>query len=129
MYVEINENKKWKRSTEGYIAGVCEGLGQSFQINPNLLRALWVVAVLAFGTGIVLYLLCALLLPREDKLIEYHEDKVLGVCRRISERTGIELPIVRLIAVFSAISSLGLTTIVYVILHFLLDSPGKKISL
>lgn len=129
MHIEINTNKKWKRSTNGYVAGVCQGLAESFQINPNLLRVIWLISVFAFGTGIFLYLLLALLLPNEEKLSEYQEDKILGVCRRISERTGVELPLIRVLTVVSALSSLGLTAILYVVLHFALDNSNKKITL
>jgi phage shock protein C len=129
MYVEINENKKWKRSTDGWIAGVCEGLGKSFDVNPNLIRVIWLIALFAFGTGALIYLMFALVLPREDELIDYHQDKVLGVCRRISEQTGIELAVVRLLAVFSVITSAGLTLLLYLLLHFLLPTPKDKITL
>lgn len=51
-------------SKRGIIFGVAAGLAESFGINPWLVRALFVVLVLANAPiGIVLYLLLALLLP------------------------------------------------------------------
>ena len=129
MYIEISEKKKWKRSVDGYIAGVCEGMGSSFDINPNVIRLVWLGTVLLFGTGIFLYFLAALILPREDRMSDYHEDKILGVCHRISEKSEIELPIIRFIAVISALSSLGLTILIYLLLHFLMDKPNDKVML
>ncbi|MDK7179782.1 PspC domain-containing protein [Corynebacterium riegelii] len=46
------------------IAGVCEGIGARFQIDPTLIRVLFVVLSLAFGGGFFLYLLCWINMPR-----------------------------------------------------------------
>jgi len=48
------------------IFGVCGGLGAYFDIDPTVFRILFVAAVLLFGTGILLYLILALIMP-EDK--------------------------------------------------------------
>jgi len=39
------------------ILGVCEWLGAKFSINPTVFRIIFAVAVLAYGTGIALYLI------------------------------------------------------------------------
>ncbi|PLA15077.1 PspC domain-containing protein [Corynebacterium riegelii] len=46
------------------IAGVCEGIGARFQIDPTLIRVLFVVLSFAFGGGFFLYLLCWINMPR-----------------------------------------------------------------
>ena len=129
MYIEINNNKKWKRSVNGWFGGVFEGLGESFNIEPNFLRALWLLSVFIFGTGFLVYLVLFITLPREDQLMSYHEDKIFGVCKRIAEQTGLELGVVRLLAVISFIASVGTATLVYIILHFTLPRPMEKIRI
>ena len=54
------------RSPHGYLGGVCEGLGQRFSIEPNLLRVAWLFSTLIIGTGALLYLALWWLLPRSD---------------------------------------------------------------
>lgn len=46
------------------IAGVCEGIGVRYQIDPVIVRVLFVVAALTMGGGIAAYLLLWLLMPR-----------------------------------------------------------------
>lgn len=127
MYIEVNSNKKWKRSIDGWLGGVCEGLGNSFNIEPNLIRILWVLSIFIFGTGLAIYLILALTLPREDQVMSYHEDKIFGVCKRIAELTGLELGVVRVLAVVSFFASAGTSVLLYIILHFVLPKPLKKI--
>ncbi|MCK7637596.1 PspC domain-containing protein [Corynebacterium pygosceleis] len=45
------------------IAGVCEGIGVRFRIDPTLIRIAFVVAALT-GSGILLYAICWLSMPR-----------------------------------------------------------------
>ena len=47
------------------IFGVCGGLGAYFGIDPNLVRAVFLIAVLGFGTGLLLYIILAIVMPEE----------------------------------------------------------------
>jgi phage shock protein C len=48
------------------IFGVCGGLAEYFDIDPTIVRAIFLFAAIAFGTGILLYLILAIVMP-EDK--------------------------------------------------------------
>lgn len=48
------------------IAGVCGGLGYYFDIDPTIIRILFLVAVLMFGTGLLLYIILAIAIPEEN---------------------------------------------------------------
>lgn len=128
MFMQTSRTTKWKRSRNGWLAGVCEGLGESFEVKPNIIRVLWLISLFFFGTGILAYIILALTLPREDRLYEYQEDKLFGVCKRISEQSGLELPLVRTLAVVSFIASLGTSILLYLILNFVLPENEDKIS-
>lgn len=55
-----------RSNTNRMIAGVCGGAGEAYGIDPTLLRILLVLAtVLGFGTGIVIYLVCWVIVPQE----------------------------------------------------------------
>lgn len=57
--------KKLQKSvTNRNIAGVCGGLGEYFGMDPVLFRAIFVILVICFGTGILAYLLLALIMPK-----------------------------------------------------------------
>lgn len=43
--------------------GVCGGLGDYFDIDPTLVRALFLISVILFGTGILLYIILAIVMP------------------------------------------------------------------
>jgi phage shock protein PspC (stress-responsive transcriptional regulator) len=47
------------------IFGVCGGLGDYFGVDPVLIRAVFLIAVIVFGTGILIYLILALVMPDE----------------------------------------------------------------
>lgn len=60
------ETKKLYRSKKNrMIAGVCGGLGDYFNIDPTLVRLLFVLIGLAVGGGFLLYLLLWLIMPEE----------------------------------------------------------------
>ena len=59
------ENKKLYRSNKNrYIAGVCGGIAEYFNLDPTLVRLAVVLITLAsVGTGIVAYIVAAIIMP------------------------------------------------------------------
>ena len=57
--------KKLYRSKKGkVIAGVCGGLGEYFNVDPNLIRVLWVVfTLISLGIGLLAYIIAWIILP------------------------------------------------------------------
>ena len=51
----VNEGKK--------LCGVCMGLSEYFEIDVTLVRLLWVFISLVYGSGILLYIIAALIMP------------------------------------------------------------------
>jgi phage shock protein C len=51
------------------IFGVCGGLGYYFGIDPTLVRVLFLVAMLGFGTGLLLYIILALVMPEDNTVV------------------------------------------------------------
>lgn len=46
------------------IAGVCAGVANYFDVDPTLVRILWVLFVLLGGSGILVYVIMWILMPR-----------------------------------------------------------------
>ena len=47
------------------IAGVCAGIAEWLGVDPTIVRIVWAVLAFGWGTGVLLYLICALILPEE----------------------------------------------------------------
>lgn len=54
-------------SSDKKIAGVCGGFAKYLDIDPTLVRIAYAVLVLFGGTGVLLYIICALVMPEEGK--------------------------------------------------------------
>lgn len=57
--------KLYRSRTDRKVAGVCGGLGEYFNVDPTLIRVLFVLAALPGGPGLVLYIVLALVMPEE----------------------------------------------------------------
>ena len=47
------------------LAGVCSGIANYFNLDPTLIRLGWVLFSFAFGSGILAYIICAIIIPKE----------------------------------------------------------------
>lgn len=52
-----------RSTTDKKIAGVCGGLAEYFELDPTLVRVLWLLLVLFAGTGMLAYLILWIALP------------------------------------------------------------------
>ena len=52
----------YKSRTNRTLCGVCGGIGEYFDIDPTLIRILWIIFTLAGGAGILAYIICALVM-------------------------------------------------------------------
>ncbi|NLJ81373.1 MAG: PspC domain-containing protein [Firmicutes bacterium] len=55
--------KRIYRSPNKKIAGVCGGIAEYFNIDPTIIRLIWAIAILIYGTGLLAYLICWLVIP------------------------------------------------------------------
>lgn len=62
--------KKLTRSKNKIIAGVCGGVGEYLNIDPTVVRIIWALFSLFYGSGLVLYLIAALIMPDEESIVE-----------------------------------------------------------
>ena len=49
----------------GKIAGVCAAFARFFGLDVSIIRIVWLLAVLLAGTGVLAYLICWLVIPKE----------------------------------------------------------------
>ena len=62
----MGNEKKIVRPREGRnIAGVCAAFANFFGLDVSIIRIVWLLAVLLAGTGMLAYLICWLVIPKE----------------------------------------------------------------
>ena len=59
-------NKRlYKSTTDKKLCGVCAGIAQYFDLDPTIIRLAWVIFTLLGGSGIIAYIIAALVMPAQ----------------------------------------------------------------
>lgn len=58
--------KMYKSNRDKMIFGVCGGIGEFFGISSTVIRLLFVIFTLARGSGILLYIIAAIIMPSDN---------------------------------------------------------------
>ncbi|HLP21346.1 MAG TPA: PspC domain-containing protein [Chitinophagales bacterium] len=58
--------KKLTKSRDKKMFGVCGGLGNYLEIDPTIIRLAFLAAFFLFGTGLLLYIVMAIVMPDEQ---------------------------------------------------------------
>ncbi len=62
----MEQKKLVKSSTNRMICGVCGGIGEYFNVDPTLIRLIWVILTIGpFGLGLLAYILAAVIMPED----------------------------------------------------------------
>ena len=62
----MEEKKRLTRSDDKMIGGVCAGLAEYLDIDPTIVRIVWVSMVRCAGFGILLYVILWLIMPKQQ---------------------------------------------------------------
>ena len=54
----------YRSNKDKILGGVCGGLGEYFNVDPVIIRLLWVVFSLAYGSGLLAYLIAWIIIPK-----------------------------------------------------------------
>ena len=58
--------KKLTKSKNKLILGICAGVAEHLNMDPTLVRVLWVVVTLLAGVGVLAYVICIFIMPDPD---------------------------------------------------------------
>ena len=61
------EKKLYKSRTDKKLDGVCAGIAEYLDVDPTLIRLVWVLATLFAGAGLLAYLIAAIVMPRKPE--------------------------------------------------------------
>ena len=62
---EIKMKKLYRSNTNKMVAGVCGGIGEYFNVDPTLVRLGFVALSFLAGGGLLVYILAAIIIPKE----------------------------------------------------------------
>lgn len=63
------KKRLYKINAGKMIDGVCGGIAEYFDVDPTLVRAAWVLFCALGGSGILAYLVLAVIMPRESNVL------------------------------------------------------------
>lgn len=58
-------NKLYRSRNNRWIAGVCGGLAEFFGLSPKIVRIICALLIMAYGSGLLIYIILALFIPQE----------------------------------------------------------------
>lgn len=66
-----NDYRKLVRSkTNKMVCGVCGGIGEYLNLDPVIVRLIWLLCSMAScGTGLIVYIIAAIVIPEDDGMI------------------------------------------------------------
>ena len=67
---DLRKMKLVKSRTNKMLTGVCGGIGELLGIDPTIIRLIWAALSLAGGTGIILYIIAAVIITEDDDIID-----------------------------------------------------------
>lgn len=59
------KKRLYKSSTDKKVCGVCGGIANYFDVDPTVIRLIWVIFTLVGGSGLIAYIIVAIIMPDE----------------------------------------------------------------
>lgn len=59
----MEPKRLYRSKRERKLAGVCGGVAEYFNLDPSLVRLGWLVICLAAGSGLIAYIVAAIVIP------------------------------------------------------------------
>jgi len=73
----MNEKRLYQSGTERMIGGVCGGLAEFFNIDPTIVRLIFVILLLTGSAGFWIYLILLVVVPEESRSNEQSRSQVI----------------------------------------------------
>lgn len=62
------KKRLYKIETGKKLDGVCGGIAEYFDIDPTLIRLLWIIFSCCWGEGIIAYIIAAIVMPKKSDI-------------------------------------------------------------
>ena len=57
----------YRSGRDRILGGVCGGIAEYLNVDPTVIRILWILFTLAYGAGLIAYLIAWMIVPRNPK--------------------------------------------------------------
>lgn len=64
----MEPKKLYRSNANKMVCGVCQGIAEYINIDPTIIRLLWVIFSI-FGVGILVYIVAAIIMPIKEENI------------------------------------------------------------
>lgn len=61
------EKRLYKSTTNKVLCGVCGGIGEYLNVDPTIIRLLCLLLICGYGSGLLVYLIAAVIIPEGPK--------------------------------------------------------------
>jgi phage shock protein C len=78
--------KLYRSEKDRVIAGVCAGLGEFFQVDPTIVRLIFIIITIFGGGGILLYLILWLIIPSQKADPQLTKDNIEKNAEEIKDK-------------------------------------------
>ena len=62
------KKRLYKSSRNKKILGVCAGIAEYLNVDPVLIRLLWIIFAFVVGSGIIVYIIAAIIMPYDTEI-------------------------------------------------------------
>ena len=64
----IKGKKLYRSKKDKMVAGICAGIGEYLDIDPTVIRLLWVLfTIMSLGTGVLAYIIAWIIIPEKER--------------------------------------------------------------
>ncbi len=64
----MNGKRLYRSESSRMLCGVCAGIAEYFNLDPTLIRLAWVLFCILGGSGVLAYILAAIIIPPESRV-------------------------------------------------------------
>lgn len=64
----MNKKRLYKSSRNKKICGVCGGIAEYLNMDPTVIRLITAIIALVWGSGIILYIIMAFVMPYDNEI-------------------------------------------------------------
>ena len=64
------KKRLYKDHSDKKLCGVCSGIANFFELDPTVIRLAWILFSALGGSGVLAYIICAIVMPDEPGYIE-----------------------------------------------------------
>lgn len=84
----FSSGRLYRSETNRVIAGVCGGLGEYFNIDPTIIRIIFILITIFGGSGILIYIILWLVIPSESNPKKLSEENIRENAREMKEKVA-----------------------------------------